>query len=76
MDRQESLISYLQSRIKSQNEMIDLLKDYTDSLKERNNDLKMQIIEMKSGYFCCLELHCPHRVVQRIRRIEYRNKVK
>ena len=73
MDRQESLISYLQSRIKSQNEMIDLLKDYNDSLKERNNDLKMQIIEMKSGHLCCLEPNCPNRVLQRIRRIEYRN---
>jgi hypothetical protein len=72
MDRQESLISYLQSRIKSQNEMIDLLKDYNDSLKERNNDLKMQIIEMKSGHLCCLEPNCPNRVAQRIRRIEYR----
>lgn len=72
MDRQESLISYLQSRIKSQNEMIDQLKDYNDSLKERNNDLKMQIIEMKSGHLCCLEPNCPNRVVQRIRRIEYR----
>ena len=72
MDRQESLRSYLQSRIKSQNEMIDLLKDYNDFLKERNNDLKMQIIEMKSGHLCCLEPNCPNRVVQRIRRIEYR----
>ena len=74
MDRQESLISYLQSRIKSQNEMIDLLKDYNDSLKEWNNDLKMQIIEMKSGHLCCLEPNCPNRVVQRISSID--NKLK
>ena len=57
---------------KLQNEMIDLLKDYNDFLKERNNDLKMQIIEMKSGHLCCLETNCPNRVLQRIRRIEYR----
>ena len=76
MDRQKFLINHLQNRIKLLEDTVDLLKDYNDTLKERNNDLKMQIIEMKSGYFCCLELHCPHRVVQRIRRIEYRNKVK
>lgn len=72
MDRQESLISYLQSRIKSQNEMIDLLKDYNDSLKQWNKDLMIQIDELKSDHLCCLETNCPHRVVQRIRRIEHR----
>ena len=72
MNELEKIIEQLQSRIKSQNEIIDLLMDYNDSLKERNNDLKMQIIEMKSGHLCCLEPNCTHRVVQRIRRIEYR----
>lgn len=72
MDRQESLISYLQSRIKSQNEMIDLLKDYNDSLKQWNKDLERQIDELKSGHLCCLETNCPNRVLQRIRRMEYR----
>lgn len=72
MTKQEEIfIESLQSRIKLLEDTVNLLKDYNWSLKERNNDLKMQIIELKSGHFYCLEPHCPHRVLQRIRRIEY-----
>lgn len=73
MDRKELLINHLRSRIKSQNEMIDLLKDYNDSLKQWNKDLERQIDELQSGHLCCLETNCPNRLLQRIRRIEYRN---
>ena len=70
--QEEILIESLLNRIKLLEDTVDLLKDYNDSLKERNNDLKLQIIELKSGHLCCLATHCPHRVGQRIRRIEYR----
>ena len=72
MNELEKIIEHLQSRIKSQNEMIDLLKDYNDSLKQWNKDLMIQIEELKSGHICCLETNCSNRVVQRISRIEYR----
>ena len=71
MNELEKIIEQLQSRIKSQNEIIDLLKDYNDSLKQWNKDLERQIDELKSGHLCCLETNCPNRVVQRISRIEY-----
>lgn len=63
---------HLQSRIKLLEDTVDLLKDYNNFLKESNKRLEIQIEELKSGHFCCLETNCPNRVVQRIRRIEYR----
>ena len=72
MDEKEKIIKQLHEKIKSQNEIIDLLKDYNDSLKQWNKDLMIQIDELKSDHLCCLEIHCPNRVVQRIRRIEHR----
>ena len=71
IDRKELLINHLRSRIKSLDEMINLLKDYNKFLKERNINLEIQIEELKSGHFCCLETNCPNRVVQRIRSIVY-----
>ena len=66
------VIEHLQDRIKLLEDTVELLKDYNKFLKERNINLEIQIEELKSGYFCCLETNCPNRVVQRIRRIEYR----
>ena len=66
------VIEHLQDRIKLLEDTVELLKDYNKFLKERNINLEIQIEELKSGHFCCLETNCPNRVVQRIRRLEYR----
>ena len=66
------VIEHLQDRIKLLEDTVEQLKDYNKFLKERNINLEIQIEELKSGHFCCLETNCPNRVVQRIRRIEYR----
>ena len=57
--------------IKLLEDTIDLLKDYNEFLKQKNKELTVQIDELKSGKYCCLETNCQNRVVQRIRRIEY-----
>ena len=66
------VIEHLQDRIKLLEDTVELLKDYNKFLKERTINLEIQIEELKSGHLCCLETNCPHRVVQRIRRIEHR----
>lgn len=65
---------YLQDRIKLLEDTINLLKDYNNFLKESNKKLEVQIEELKSGHFCCLETNCPNRVIQRISRILYGRK--
>lgn len=46
---------HLQDRIKLLEDTVELLKDYNKFLKEKNINHEIQIEELKSGHFCCLE---------------------
>ena len=65
MDERDRIIARMQKRIEELEYLVNLqrktIKNYEDITDALNR-----------GEYSCIETHCPHRVVQRIRRIEYR----
>ena len=65
MNEREEIIALMQKRIKILESMVDI---QCNLIRRYENEIDT----LKSGHLCCLETNCPNRVLQRIRRIEYR----
>lgn len=65
MDERDKLIALMQKRIEELEYLVDLQKKTIKTYEDLTDALNR-------GEYSCLEPHCTHRVVQRIRRIEHR----
>lgn len=65
MNERDRIIVRMQKRIEELEYLVDLQRKAIKKHKDVTD-------AMTRGEYSCLEPHCPHRVVQRIRRIEYR----
>lgn len=65
MDEDEEIIDLMQRRIEVLESMVDI---QCKLIRKYENEIDT----LKAGKYCCLDSNCPNRVVQRIRRIEYR----
>lgn len=64
MDERDRIIARRQKRIEELEYLVDLQKKTIKKYEDVTDALSR-------GECSCLETHCPHRVLRRIRRIEY-----
>ena len=65
MDERDRIIARMQKRLEELEYLVDLQRKTIKNYEDITDALSR-------GKFRCLETNCPNRVVQRIRRIEYR----
>ena len=65
MDERDRIIARMQKRLEELEYLVDLQRKTIKNYEDITDALSR-------GKYCCLETNCPHRVLQRIWRIEYR----